>query len=605
MVARADERGREVRTRVLGSLIGLCGALAAATPAAALTPTVSEFSEGLSSGGPTAITSGPEGNLWFVQSEDPGRIGKITPSGVITEVASGGSTPGLAMNSHPAGIAVGPDGALYFTEQSNPGAIAKVEPASGGVVEVASGGHGLAMNRGPDAITIGPEGNLWFTELQRPGAIARLTLAGAVSEFSAGLSPTSEPSAVTLGPEGNLWFTELVSGAAEIGTINPTNGAVGQFFEGLTPAGGLFGITPGIDGNLWFTESADPGRVGKVTPTGSISEVALGGATPGFSANSGPRGIVTGPEGYLWFTEGSEPAGPGRIARMNPATGSVEEFPLPSAGTGPNAIVVGSDGNIWFTETAGDRIGRITTPPSATTTAAGALSTSAATVTGLVNGNSQPTTYHIEYGPLGGPNASTPEQALGVTAASTPVAAVLTELLPETAYQVRVVATNPTGSTPSQVATFITSRAPLSVPLVLSGVHESAKKWREGTRLPRISARKAPAKRPLPVGTTISFLLNGKASVRFEFTQPGTGRLVGHRCLATTRKVAKRKTCKLTLTRGALSFGGHIGTNRVAFQGRVSRAQTLKPGSYTLVMSASNSSRQRSNRATLGFTIVK
>ena len=38
-----------------------------------------------------------------------------------------------------------------------------------------------------------------------------------------------------------------------------------------------------------------------------------------------------------------------------------------------------------------------------------------------------------------------------------------------------------------------------------------------------------------------------------------------------------------TATAGTLTFTGHSGTNKVAFQGRISPKEKLKPGRYTLV----------------------
>jgi streptogramin lyase len=49
-----------------------------------------EFTEGLTiDSRPGGITAGPDGNVWFVQKADPGRIGRITPKGVITEFDEG------------------------------------------------------------------------------------------------------------------------------------------------------------------------------------------------------------------------------------------------------------------------------------------------------------------------------------------------------------------------------------------------------------------------------------------------------------------------------------------------------------------------------------
>ena len=52
-----------------------------------ITPTgvVTEFSTGISEGSaPQGITAGPDGNLWFTES-DASRIGRITPAGVASE----------------------------------------------------------------------------------------------------------------------------------------------------------------------------------------------------------------------------------------------------------------------------------------------------------------------------------------------------------------------------------------------------------------------------------------------------------------------------------------------------------------------------------------
>ncbi len=55
------------------------------------------------------ITAGPDGNLWFTESQTD-KIGRITPAGVITEFSTG-MTPA----ANPTGITVGPDGNLWFT----------------------------------------------------------------------------------------------------------------------------------------------------------------------------------------------------------------------------------------------------------------------------------------------------------------------------------------------------------------------------------------------------------------------------------------------------------------------------------------------------------
>ena len=152
------------------------------------------------------------------------------------------------------------------------------------------------------------------------------------------------------------------------------------------------------------------------------------------------------------------------------------------------------------------------------------------------------------------------------------------------------------------VTSGLASALPLSAP-VISGATQSHSRWREGDALAQIARRH---EHKPPVGTKFDFALNESASVRFAFTQPARGRRVGRRCLATRKARAQRHVarCTRTLTLAVMSFSGHAGTNTVQFKGRISRAKKLRPGRYTLVITASNAA-GASAAARLRFTIVK
>jgi hypothetical protein len=157
----------------------------------------------------------------------------------------------------------------------------------------------------------------------------------------------------------------------------------------------------------------------------------------------------------------------------------------------------------------------------------------------------------------------------------------------------------------------ITVGAPLLLPItpplgapVLAGIGETAKTWREGNALARITAKKK-SKTKLPVGTTFSFSLNEQASVSFTFTQQLSGRRAGHKCVTQTNKNRRRRACKRAVTAGTLAFTGHAGINKLAFQGRLSSSKKLTPGSYVVTVTATNSSGGRSAAISLGFTIVR
>jgi hypothetical protein len=134
----------------------------------------------------------------------------------------------------------------------------------------------------------------------------------------------------------------------------------------------------------------------------------------------------------------------------------------------------------------------------------------------------------------------------------------------------------------------------------IESASQSNARWREGSRLAIYSRR-----RRAPVGTTFRFVLNQQAIVSFAFTQQVGGRKVNGRCVAQTRSNRRRPSCKRTVTQGTLSFIGHSGLNKVAFQGRISRSQRLPLGAYSLQITALNSAGKRSGPRTLNFTIVR
>lgn len=321
-------------------------------------PVIAEFSTDKSAPESSllaGITAGPDGNLWFTEYFPHPRIGKITPTGIVTKYGRGFTALlrpeyGLSVEVTLGGITAGPDGNLWFTE-GRANRIGRITP-SGLVTEYSKGVTLNPYMAGGDAgltsITAGPDGNLWFTETYG-GRVGKITTAGVIVEYS--MNADIHPYAITAGPDGNLWFTEL--GANRIGKITPA-GVVTEYSKGITPDPspvnglvGLHGITAGSDGNLWFAEY-DADRIGKITTAGVITE---------YTKNvSGPYGISAGPDGNLWFTDHYG----GRVGRITTAgvvLGYSEGIRL--QGARPADIAVGPDRSIWFIE-GGSRIGRIT-----------------------------------------------------------------------------------------------------------------------------------------------------------------------------------------------------------------------------------------------------
>jgi virginiamycin B lyase len=198
---------------------------------------------------PLRICNGPDKALWFTVDSDPPDIGRITTGGRIKLFSIGGSA-----NDFATGIVSGSDGALWFT-QPNPGEIGRIG-LNGKVTEYSKG---ITAGSQPYAIASGPDGALWFTE-RAGGRIGRITTSGKVTEYSNGMTPTEEPMDVAAGPDGAMWFTayEIYGNsyvrASEIGRIT-MQGAIGEYSRGLTSGAAPTGIAAGPDGRMWFVES--------------------------------------------------------------------------------------------------------------------------------------------------------------------------------------------------------------------------------------------------------------------------------------------------------------------------------------------------------------
>ncbi len=315
---------------------------------------------------PSSIAAGPDGALWFTNYgyiNGGGSIGRITTSGTVTTFSS----PSVVL---PNDISQGPDGTLWFTAQgstqriSTAGSFLGAPPPSLIAGPLDSSGNrwrlvGTVAQRfspaavetdvplssligGDRQIATGPDGNLWITNTYRD-SIGRITPGGAYTEFT---GPTvSRPLGITAGPDGNMWFTNSRS----VGRITPT----GTITDVAANAADFRDIAVGPDGNLWLPYS----YLGQDLHTHEgIGRMSLAGVLTRFDlpSLSGPSRIVAGPDGNLWFTNRTDNS----IGRITP-TGALSTFTDPSIAD-PYDIAAGPDGNLWFTNYAGDSIGRIT-----------------------------------------------------------------------------------------------------------------------------------------------------------------------------------------------------------------------------------------------------
>jgi streptogramin lyase len=154
-----------------------------------------------------------------------------------------------------------------------------------------------------------------------------------------------------------MWFVDVIRKL--VGRVTPT-GEITQF---SLPAvtGGAQTIASGPDGNLWLTTNGggqgQPDWILRVSVRGDVTKFQAG-SNPSAGFGTGPESITAGPDGNLWFTE----FWTNRVGRLSPA-GTLTEFSIPTVDSAPRGIVSGPDGNVWFVESTRTRpaIARITT----------------------------------------------------------------------------------------------------------------------------------------------------------------------------------------------------------------------------------------------------
>ena len=233
--------------------------------------------------------------------------------------------------------------------------------------------------------------------------------------------------------------------------------------------------------------------------------------------------------------------------------------------------------------------------PSVTTGPASAVTSSTASLSGSVNPNGAATSYHFDYGKSPIYGSQTAVVPAGSGTANIGASATLSQLASRTTYHYRLVASSSSGTAYGADMTFTTSSPPPPPRPVVSNLSQTNRIWAE---------TKSRTYKRVPVGTTFSFTLNIDARVHFTFTQQVSGRMVNGKCVAKTKKNHTKPACTRTATKGRLSFAGYAGKNTFPFRGHVSRSNQLQPGTYTLVVTATNAARQMSRPQTLSFTIV-
>jgi virginiamycin B lyase len=291
--------------------------------------TVTTYRPGLSSQYDIGdLVASPNGYLWFTAFREYGKgpsLWQVAPDGTIARlpIDLGETTTGQ--------LEVGPEGDLWFTKKpaSGPatGAIARLAP-NGELTEFGAASAGFS----PSTPLLAPDGDFWFfsnqaSNVRIPIGVERIAPSGEITDTGAKLDVAGGiVGGATVGSDGNLWFgfQSGTLGQSAIERVTPS-GEVSVFRNCLRYSQPFFGpdwVVTGADGNVWFTSVAsrqlpgitDPPTIGRITPSGEITQIYAG-------VSLEPQSILAGPDGAIWFSSGIE-----EIQRVAPANGPINTF---------------------------------------------------------------------------------------------------------------------------------------------------------------------------------------------------------------------------------------------------------------------------------------
>jgi streptogramin lyase len=287
---------------------------------------------------PFGVTAGPDGNIWFTAVGPTTGVLKVTPQGAV----------GTSSSSRPYAIVTGGDGNLWFTDTAKP-AIGRITP-SGMVTEFTSG---LSAGDVPAGLTVDPDGSLYFVSSGQGPYVGHVDQFGTITEIAHLRSKvTADPSIAD--SAGTLYFTAS-NGRDEFLATVPQSGKPSLQRTGLknalspccvynTPQS----IVTAADGSIWFTNLQYGDHKGN-RPLGHLTAAGI----HFYNAPIAWMGSLTpGPDNDMWIA-GQDPFfAKATLGAVGPK-GGTKGFTLPRA-MSPFAIAEGPDGNLWMSATNGD-----------------------------------------------------------------------------------------------------------------------------------------------------------------------------------------------------------------------------------------------------------
>jgi virginiamycin B lyase len=356
-------------------LLGLACVLAAGGNAAAAGPVILEIPTPSPACLPQGLDVDGDGTVFYTETA-AGKIARVVAPNVTTEYAlPSGASPNIVKVA---------GSFVWFTDGGN-AAVGRLDPLTSAVVE-----YPVPSGSPPNFLQIAPDGSKWFSE---PSGVGRLSPTGVITEWQVTLEKDdSHIEQLSLDPAGNVWFTELdYDGVGPDGTnlvrrLHPASNVVRAYpvpTLGGTPAG----VVAAPSGKVWVSEyfagalalldpdaapftsvvvppnastsapraagpRAHPGTHTSpvVTPVTTVNSHVTPVATPGWLAYPIPTPGANAEDmrldglGNLYFEEDG-----GMLGVLDPSSGHVVEYPIPSPDSGYYNIAL-SSGGLWFAE---------------------------------------------------------------------------------------------------------------------------------------------------------------------------------------------------------------------------------------------------------------